>query len=186
MLSLSKHKDFGLPMPDLDITVAGADERGVIANLLQLYAHDFSDFWTGLPDGELQGDGRFEDYWALDLYWREPDRTPLLFRIDGHPVGFALLNRFAHSGLPLDWSMAEFFIVRKPRRGGVGTQAARAVFSLYPGLWEAAVARKNVGALAFWRRAASGHPDVEDVDETDHQTSEWNGPVLRFRIKPGS
>jgi len=171
-------------MPDLDIAVARADQRNVIANLFQFYAHDFSEFWAGLPDGDLRDDGRFEDYWALDLYWREEDRIPLLFRIAGRPIGFALLNRHAHSGLPLDWSMAEFFIVRKHRRGGVGTQATRAVFTLYPGLWEAAVARKNVGALAFWRRAVSGCPGVEAVEETDHQTAEWNGPILRFRVRP--
>jgi len=173
-------------MPDLDITVARADERQVIANLFQLYAHDFSDFWAGLPDGDLQDDGRFEDYWALDLYWRDEGRIPLLFRIAGHPVGFALLNTTSHSGLSVDRNMAEFFIVRKHRRGGVGMDAVRAVFSRYPGVWEAAVARKNLGALAFWRRAVSGHPDVAEVDETDHQTTEWNGPILRFRVGSGA
>ena len=169
-------------MPDIEITVARPHERDLIANLFQLYAHDFSDFWVGLPDGELQDDGRFADYWALDHYWREPDHVPVLFRIGGHPVGFALLNRFAHSGRPVDWSMAEFFIVRKHRRGGAGTTAARTLFSRDPGQWEAAVARKNLGALAFWRQAASGHPGLIDLDETDHETPAWNGPILRFRI----
>ena len=173
-------------MTDLDITVARADERKVIANLFQFYAHDFSEFWAELPDGDLRYDGRFEDYWALDLYWREPDRIPLLFRIAGRPVGFALLNRFAHSGLPLDWSMAEFFVIRKHRRGGVGTAVAHEVFGRYPGQWEAAVARKNVGALAFWRRAIGGCPGVEDVEEQDDQTADWNGPIIRFRINPAA
>jgi len=172
-------------MHDLDITVARADEREVIANLFQFYAHDFSEFWAGLPDGDLRDDGRFEDYWALDFYWREPDRIPLLFRIAGRPVGFALLNRFAHSGLPLDWSMAEFFVIRKHRRGGVGLQAARAVFNRYPGLWEAAVARKNLAALAFWRRTIGECPGVQDVEEQDYQTADWNGPIIRFRITTG-
>lgn len=173
-------------MPDIEIAIAIArpDERELIANLLQLYTHDFSDFWPGTPRGELGDDGRFEAYPSLDLYWREAGRLPLLFRIDRRPVGFALLNDVSHSGLPVDRNMAEFFIVRKHRRGGVGAQAARAVFSLYPGQWEAAVARKNVAALAFWRRAVSGHPDVEDMDERDYQTAHWNGPILRFRIKP--
>lgn len=169
-------------MPDIEITVARPDERDLVANLFQLYAHDFSDFWIGTPNGELQDDGRFEAYGPLDLYWRETGRIPLLFRIAGRPVGFALLNDASHSGLPVDRNMAEFFIVRKHRRGGVGTMAAQTVFSRYPGVWEAAVARKNIAALAFWRRAVSGHPDVADVDETDHQTSEWNGPILRFRV----
>ena len=169
-------------MSDIEITVARPGERDLIANLFQLYAHDFSDFWVGLPDGELQDDGRFEDYWALDHYWSEPNHIPLLFRIGGHPVGFALLNATSHSGLTVDRNMAEFFIVRKHRRGGAGTQAARVLFSRYPGVWEAAVARKNIGARAFWRRALSGCPGVQDMEETDHQTAAWNGPILRFRV----
>jgi len=173
-------------MPDIEIALARPDERDVIANLFQLYAHDFSDFWVGLPDGELKDDGRFEDYWALDLYWREADRIPLLFRIGGRPVGFALLNGASHSGLPVDRNMAEFFIVRKHRRGGAGAKAARDIFSRYPGLWEAAVARKNLGALAFWRRAVGGCPGAEDVEERDYQTADWNGPILRFRVKSGA
>jgi predicted acetyltransferase len=173
-------------MPDIEITVARADERNVIANLFQLYIHDFSELWAGEAGGEIQDDGVFEPYQPLDLYWREADRVPLLFRTGGRPIGFALLNATSHSGLPVDRNMAEFFIVRKHRRGGAGTAAARAVFSRYPGIWEAAVARKNVGALAFWRRAVSGHPGVEDLGETDHQTPDWNGPILRFRIKPGA
>jgi predicted acetyltransferase len=173
-------------MPDIEITVARAEERDVIANLFQLYAHDFSEFWADLPDGELQDNGRFEDYWALDLYWREPDRVPLLFRIGGRPVGFALLNGRSHSGLPVDRNMAEFFVVRKHRRGGAGTTAAQDIFSRYPGLWEAAVARKNTGALAFWRRAVGGCPGLEDVEEQDYQTADWNGPILRFRMRGGS
>jgi predicted acetyltransferase len=173
-------------MPDLEIAVARADERDVIGNLFQLYAHDFSEFWADLPDGELQDNGRFEDYWALDLYWREPDRIPLLFRIDGRPVGFALLNHIGHSGLPVDRNMAEFFIVRKHRRGGAGTQAAQGIFCRYPGLWEAAVARKNTGALVFWRRAVGGCPGVAEVEERDYTTADWNGPIIRFRIKGGA
>lgn len=169
-------------MSDVDIAVARADERELIANLFQLYTHDFSEFWAGRPDGELQDDGRFADYPYLADYWVEPDRIPLIFRIADRPVGFALVNSHSHSGLPLDRNVAEFFVVRKHRRGGTGAAAARAVFSRYPGVWEAAVVRKNTGALAFWRKAIAGHPTVSDIEERDYQTANWAGPILRFRI----
>lgn len=51
-----------------------------------------------------------------------------------------------------------FFVLRKNRRCGVGTAAAHAVFARHPGILEFAVARKNVSALAFWRRTISGFP----------------------------
>jgi predicted acetyltransferase len=170
-------------MTDVEVRIALPAEKEIFRNLMQLYVHDFSEQWRATPRGELQDDGRFPEY-PLDPYWREPDHTPLLFRVAGRIAGFALLNVASHSGLPLDRNMAEFFVARKHRRDGVGTIAARVLFSRYPGRWEAAVARRNIGALAFWRGAASGHPRVRDVEELDVDTAEWNGPIVRFRILP--
>lgn len=168
-------------MPDIALALARPEDGPALANLMQLYVHDFSEHWAGTDRGELGDDGRFEDY-PLHAYWAEEGRIPLLFRLDGRLVGFALVNGHSHSGKPADRNMAEFFIVRKHRRGGAGTAAAHAVFSRYPGLWEAAVARRNVGALAFWRRCVAEHPKVSDVEEWDFNSDDWNGPILRFRI----
>ncbi len=129
-------------------------------------------------------DGRFDPYAYLDAYWSEAGRIPLLVRVGGRLAGFALINSHAHSGLTVDRNVAEFFIVRKHRRGGAGTIAAQTTFRRYPGLWEAAVARRNTAALAFWRRAVGGCPGLSQLDELDRQTDEWDGPILRFRIEP--
>lgn len=168
-------------MSQVEIAVARAEERVAIANMMQLYTHDFSEQWSGLARGEIGDDGRFEEY-PLDDYWRAPDRIPLLLRRDGHLIGFALLDAHAHSGRAVDRNMAEFFILRKHRRGGAGTESAQAIFSRYPGQWEAAVARRNTAALAFWRKAISTHPRVSGLEEVDVATAEWNGPIMRFRI----
>lgn len=168
-------------MPRVEVSVAEPQQQDVLANLIQLYTHDFSEHWAGGPQGELGEDGRFAAY-PLDAYWQEPDRIPLLIRVGGRLAGFALVNAYAHSGRSLDRAMAEFFIVRKHRRGGVGLTAAQQVFGRYPGLWEAAVARRNTGALAFWRRAAATHPQVGEIEELDLASEAWNGPILRFRI----
>ncbi len=168
-------------MPQVEVSVAQPQECGALANLTQLYIHDFSEFWAGTVDGEVQDDGRFADY-PLDAYWREASRIPLLLRLDDRLIGFALLNAIGHGDWPVERNMAEFFIVRKHRRGGVGTAAARQVFSLYPGDWEVAVARKNLGALSFWRQAIGGHAQVRDVEELDLTTAAWNGPVFRFDV----
>jgi predicted acetyltransferase len=169
-------------MSDLEIVEALSSQAHIIQNLMQLYVHDFSEQWSGMERGELGGDGLFPEYPYLDSYWREGNRIPLLVRHDGNLAGFALINDHSHSGLPVDRNMAEFFIVRKHRRGGVGTNVAHTIFSRYPGQWEAAVAKRNVGALAFWRSAVRLHPAARDIQETNVETVEWNGPILRFRI----
>lgn len=168
-------------MVDVTLELAGPEKRPTLENLFQLYTHDFSDFWTDRPDGELEEDGRFAQYVHLDGYWTDADRTPLLIRAGGHIAGFALINTFAHSGLPLDYSVAEFFVVRKHRRAGVGFAAATLLMRARPGLWEMAVARRNTAALPFWRRvgAAIAAPSVEELDRNDDL---WNGAIIRLRV----
>ncbi|HXQ12977.1 MAG TPA: GNAT family N-acetyltransferase [Caulobacteraceae bacterium] len=169
-------------MPDIEVRQAEPGERVALENMFQLYVHDFSEQWWDRPYGELENNGRFGDDQFFDPYWEEQQHIPLLIRLDGNLVGFALLDASSHSGADVDRDMAEFFVVRKHRRGGVGTAAAHAIFTAYPGRWEAAVARRNTGALPFWRNAVATHPAVSDIEEVDVDSALWNGPVLRFRI----
>jgi predicted acetyltransferase len=167
-------------MAHVTLETAAPERRAALENLFQLYTHDFSDFWTDRADGELEEDGRFPPYLHLASYWTDADRTPLLIRAGGRLAGFALINGFSHSGLPLDHAVAEFFVVRKHRRSGVGFAAATEIIRSRRGQWELAVARRNTGALPFWRRVASAvaGPAVEEIDRDD---ALWNGPILRFR-----
>jgi predicted acetyltransferase len=156
--------------------------RIAIANMLQLYIHDFAAFMPPERKGLLSDEGLFVGY-PLDPYFIDADREPLLIREGGRLAGFALLDRQTHTGAPLNWNMGEFFIARAHRRGGVGTTAARAIFTAYPGLWQVAVARLNLPALPFWRNAVSGAAGIADLREEDVQSELWNGPVLSFEVR---
>jgi hypothetical protein len=67
----------------IEVVPATREEEPILANLLELYAHDFSEFL----EIDLREDGRFR-YDDLPLYWREPDRRPLLVRVDGKLAGW--------------------------------------------------------------------------------------------------
>jgi predicted acetyltransferase len=121
------------------------DQQPIVANLLQLYAHDFSEFL----DLELGPDGRF-NYPPLPLYWTDPNRHPFLVRIEGQLAGFVLVKR--ESSI---WDMAEFFVVRAYRRRGIGTAVAQDIWKRFPGPWEVRVIQSNRSALQFWQRAVS-------------------------------
>ena len=168
-------------MPKVELELCGVDRRGTIEALSQLYIHDFSEFWAGMDRGELQDDGRFGDYPGLDRYWHEPARSAWLIRVEGHLAGFALLSASSHSGAAADHDVSEFFVVRKHRRGGVGFSAASQLIGPRRGLWEIAVTRANVGALAFWRRVAAEMAPGE-VDEQWLDDARWNGAILRFAV----
>jgi predicted acetyltransferase len=137
--------------PQLEILPAGREQETVLANLLELYAHDFSE----LRRLNLREDGRF-GYEALPLYWTEPGRFPFLIKMDGSLAGLVLVKRGAGiSGVEVVWDMAEFFVVRGCRRRGVGTQAALEVCGRFPGAWEVRVMQKNDAARLFWAKAVS-------------------------------
>lgn len=167
-------------MPNVALDPCGPIHRETLANLFQLYTYDFTEFWAGSARGEVGEDGRYEPYPYLEEYWTRPDRSAWLIRADSHIAGFALINRYSHSGLASDFNMAEFFVLRKHRRRGVGRAAALKLIGERPGLWELAVARPNSEALWFWRRvAAELSTEVEEMDVEDPR---WDGYFIRVRV----
>ena len=129
----------------IEVIPATREQMTVVDNLMQLYAHDFSDF----HHVELDSSGRF-NYAPLALYWRDPDRHPFLVKMDGRLAGFVLVQR---NGTV--WDMVEFFVLRGYRRRGAGTAIAQEVWKRFPGQWEVRVMQANKAALPFWERAIS-------------------------------
>jgi predicted acetyltransferase len=135
----------------IELVPAAPDEQPIVANLLELYAHDFSEF----HEIELGADGRF-GYPHLPLYWSDPNRRPFLVRVDGKLAGLVLVKKGSDlSGDETVWDMAEFFVVRRYRRCGIGTYVAHEVWRQVPGLWEVRVMESNHSAHAFWAHAIS-------------------------------
>jgi predicted acetyltransferase len=133
----------------VEVIPATPEQAPVLANLLELYAHDFSEF----HDLALGADGRF-GYRHLPLYWSESGRHPFLVRLDGNLAGLVLVKRGSEiSGSEGVWDMAEFFVVRGYRRRGIGTEIAHEVWRRFPGLWEVRVMQSNRPACHFWEHA---------------------------------
>jgi predicted acetyltransferase len=164
---------------NVTLTPALRAQEPTIQNMVQLYTHDFSEFWSGTARGDLGSDGRFDSY-PMDDYWSRPGWSAAFILSDGVLAGFVLTNDQAHSGQPVDHNVGEFFILRKHRGQGVGRLAAAAVFSQQPGSWEVAVARKNIAANAFWRKTIRGASQALNIQELDVANDHWNGAVFRF------
>lgn len=164
----------------IEVRPAIQEEMPVLANLLELYSHDFSEF----INLKLQPDGRF-GYPRLPLYWSDEKRHPFLVRVGGEIAGFALVARKDQGvGNPLIWDMAEFFITRARRRRGVGRAVAAMVWSRFPGPWEVRVVESNVPAQAFWRAAIRAFTRAEAHEtSTVLQEQRWN--VFSF-VSPGA
>src|SRR5213594_868785 len=72
-------------------------------------------------------------------------------------AAFVLVRDAAHFAGEGTRDISEFFIVRRHRRRGVGTEVARRVFDRYPGKWEVTQLTRNVYAQAFWRRVIGAY-----------------------------
>lgn len=135
--------------PETILEAVTADDAALLSNLLELYMHDLSAAFAGV---ELGADGRF-GYSKLALYWSEPERHfPFLIRCDGRVVGFALATRGSPASDDPDvFDVAEFFVIRRHRRSGVGRRAAMLLWSHLPGSWTVRASEAVPEAVAFWR-----------------------------------
>ena len=162
--------------PEVQVVPALASQQAILRHLIDLYAYDFSAL-LGLDVGE---DGRFP-FRELAPFWTDDWRHAFFVRVAGKLAGFALVeDRSRLDGTTGVHDMAEFFILRKYRRQGVGAQAARRLFQRFPGRWQVRQRAQNPDATAFWRRVIDRHTggNFEDALWND---ATWQGPVQIFR-----
>jgi len=135
---------------DVVLDAATPTDAGLLSNLLELYSHDLS---VAFPSIEIGPDGRF-GYTNLPLYWSEPERRfPFLIRCDARVAGFALATRGSPASDDPDvFDVAEFFVLRRYRRSGVGRRAAILLWNRLRGRWIVRVSEGNPGAIPFWSR----------------------------------
>ena len=173
-------------MSDVTIHIASAAERKLVENLFQFYVYDFSEFASvATAEFEFAENGQFAPSHVMDAYWTDAGRRPLLIRSGTRLVGFALLNKHAHSGAVVDWNMGEFFIARKFRRSGMASSALRKILAAYPGVWEIAVARRNAPAKEFWPKAIGAAPNVTGISSQEINDDRWRGPIWTFAAAAG-
>lgn len=161
---------------DVELEQVAFEQKSVLHNLMELCQHDYSEF-----NGEEVNEHGLFGYRYLDHYWTEAGRYPYFLRAGGKLAGFALVRTLEGSNGPT-YSLAEFFILRKYRRQGVGGRAAGRVFDLFPGVWSIHQEAQNLPAQAFWRKAI-GRYTAGTFAEVSKEG--WEGPIQEFR-SPGA
>jgi predicted acetyltransferase len=156
----------------LEVRKANAADRQPLQRMLELYQHDLSDIW----DQDLDAHGEYG--YELDRYWRDPTCHPYVFVADGHYAGLALVDGRVRIAGASFW-MDQFFVLRKYRRRGFATQAAKTIFDRHPGAWQVGQMPANRPAQAFWRKVVA---EFTQGHFTEHQLSggAWQGHVQCF------
>ena len=154
-------------VPGLQVSHATLADQLPIRRMLELYQHDLSHIW----DQDLDEHGEYG--YALDRYWHAPVHQAFVFRCDGHYAGFALVDDDVCLRDSQLW-MAQFFVLRKYRRRGVGAQAAMQVFDSIRGRWEVGQMAGNEPARDFWRAVIGRYTQGRFVEHELHD-KRWNG-----------
>jgi predicted acetyltransferase len=161
----------------VEILNASIDDKSLLQKMMELYQHDLSEF----TKTNLDKHGYF-GYSYLDNYWAEPSRYPFLVRVDGQLAGFVLVNQF--TCLPASqYSLAEFFILRKYRKYGIGRKVAVYIFDLFCGHWEIYQPHANVIAKKFWKSVIGTYTEGL-YTETVMEDNGWAGIIRSFNNKP--
>jgi len=130
---------------------ASNEHEIVIQNLMQFYIYDFSEYISY----DVENNGLFAAYPYLTDYWEgDNNKFPYIIKKDDKYVGFVLV-KFITSNDRSYFSIAEFFILKKYRRGGIGKAVAFKIFNLYKGEWEVFQKDANKPAQLFWNKVIS-------------------------------
>ncbi len=134
---------------NLEIVKATQDQTPILANLLELYAYDFTEYFKF----DI-GDNGFYGYEDLPLFWSDPHRHPYLIYVKNKIAGLVMVQE----GSPISddretWDIAEFFIMKKYKKQGIGTAVAHQIWNSFNGRWQVRVLVENTIATAFWSQA---------------------------------
>ena len=165
----------GPALPDAAVEVRRASlaDRLPVARMMELYQYDLSDIW----DQDLDVHGEYG--WPIDRYWRKaPSHAAFVILVEGRAAGFALVDDDVCLEGSQRW-LAQFFVLKKYRRRGVGERAACAVFDSLPGRWEVGQMAANTPALAFWRRVIGRYTRGRYVEHELHDRR-WDGWLQCF------
>ncbi len=144
------------------------EQKSVLVQLMELYMYDFSLY----SDEDINEYGYF-GYSHIDDYWNDEGRFPYLIRVDEKIAGFILVRSCCEYNVLLNpHNIAEFFIMHKYRRLGVGKLSAMKVFDMHKGGWEISQWSNNLPAQKFWKAVineyTNGHYNVFGALEDGH------------------
>ncbi|TBL80695.1 GNAT family N-acetyltransferase [Paenibacillus thalictri] len=165
----------------IQLIQAEEQDKAVIRNLMQYYQYDATEYNQEDPSPF----GLF-NYNYLDHYWTDhgknnEGRVAYIVKVNGNLAGFALVNNFSYVLKGADVkTIAEFFIMRKYRKQGVGREVAFRIFDTHPGFWEVKQEKENAIAHQFWKSTVDRYTGG-NYDKLESYPPVWDGPIVYFQ-----
>jgi len=160
-------------MLDIELKRVNAEDKEILRNLLEKYDYEFSQ-WDNRDVNKLGLYG----YDYLDCYWTEEKRWAYFIEVDEKLAGFIMINNYPEVDEETDFSLAEFFVLYKYRRCGIGKFAAIKVFDMFHGKWQLKRHPKNIASVHFWDSVVSEYTKGKYQLVECYPNSEYNDGTL--------
>lgn len=148
-------------------------EKSVLRQLVELYEYDFSEF----NHNDVNQNGLY-GYKYFDHYWTDSGRFPFFVIVDEKLAGFVLVNDHCYLLKEENArSISEFFIMRKYRRAGIGSQVAFLTFDQFIGHWEVRVHPENHVSHIFWKEVIKNYTGDNYISK-EIETEEWTATAF--------
>jgi predicted acetyltransferase len=132
---------------NIEINAVQKHEVETLRNLLEKYDYEFSQY-----DGRDINNAGLYEYDSLDSYWSEEKKHAYFIKVDNKLAGLVMVNDQRDIEIETDYSMAEFFVIYKYRKSGVGARAAAQIFNTHRGKWQINYHPKNIASKRFWNK----------------------------------
>jgi len=134
----------------------------LLDNLIQLYAYDFSEF----TNSEISGCGKYNLSGLPRYHWTGTNPDPFLVKVNKNTASFIMLKYIVYEKVKR-LSLAEFFILRKYRKKGIGNRSAQIVLDKFSGEWYLDILSSNKPAITFWKKVIKEYTQDNYVQTND-------------------
>lgn len=131
---------------NLEVIKVSLEEKTILSNLSKMYCYE----WSQYDKLDVNEQGDYEHEYDLADSWNKENHYQYFIKVNEILAGFVLIDDDLAMHLNYDYSIAEFFIMHKYRRAGVGRYAAKFVFDMFLEKWEIVHHPHNIMSVEFW------------------------------------
>lgn len=151
---------------NLEIKKVESIERGKLENLLQLYLHDLSFYFSISFNSETC---KYE--YDLNKYFE--DNYAYFIKSDNDILGFILVDDNSNN----NYEISEMFVLNNYKGKKIGEQAVTKVFDNYKGNWTIKAVPSSPVAESFWKKTVNNYTNGNFKIE---HTGKYNRAELYF------
>ena len=123
-------------------------EKEILRNLCEKYEYEFTQY----EDMDVNDLGLY-GYKYIDHYWTEDNRYAYFIKVDNKLAGFVLIDDHRYiKNIETNYCIAEFFVMFKYKRKGIGTYALKYILNKHKGKWQIGYHPENESGKYFWNK----------------------------------